>query len=209
MEFFLARGGSCSYDDETKGDIEVPLRYKHLVKEWVPKELPLVNTEFCVNERTFRIAPSSLHGLGLFCMDGINVGYNTYTELMEYVGPCYNYSDWMRLVRYTRSMRIYGVSANYFQLKHNNENKGSTMYIDGRPKASGNIAGFINSTHPRDTNKQPNCIYEGREGNRIFVCAIKSIAAGEELLINYNLNRIDTKDVIMGEVHITFHQTCN
>ena len=65
-------------------------------------------------------------------------------------------------------MHIYELFANYFQLKQNNENKGSTMYIDGRPKASGNIAGFINNTHPRDTNKQPNCIYEGREGNRIL-----------------------------------------
>ena len=33
MEFFLAEGGSCSYDDETIGDIEVPLRYKNLVKQ--------------------------------------------------------------------------------------------------------------------------------------------------------------------------------
>ena len=31
MEFFLAGGGSCSYDDETIGDIEVPLRYKNLM----------------------------------------------------------------------------------------------------------------------------------------------------------------------------------
>jgi hypothetical protein len=28
MEFFLVEGGSCSYDDESIGDIEVPLRYK-------------------------------------------------------------------------------------------------------------------------------------------------------------------------------------
>ena len=25
MQFFLSQGGSCSYDDETKGDIKVPL----------------------------------------------------------------------------------------------------------------------------------------------------------------------------------------
>ena len=72
--FFLAKGGSCSYDDETIGDINVPLRYKHLVKQCVPKDIPPLNTIFCVNERIFRIAPSSLHGLGLFCMDGIRVG---------------------------------------------------------------------------------------------------------------------------------------
>jgi hypothetical protein len=38
------------------------------------------------------------------------------------------------------------VAANYIQLKDNDQNKGETMYIDGRPKATGNIAGFINST---------------------------------------------------------------
>jgi hypothetical protein len=40
MKFFLAEGGSSSYDDESIGDIEVPLRYKNLVKQRVPKELP-------------------------------------------------------------------------------------------------------------------------------------------------------------------------
>ena len=81
MEFFLKGGGSCSYDDETLRDIEVPLRYKHLVKQWVPRDLPQVNTDFCVNERIYRIAPSSLHGLGLFCMDDIKVGYNRCTKI--------------------------------------------------------------------------------------------------------------------------------
>ena len=60
--------GACSYDDEIVGDIEVPLRYKNLVKQWVPRDIPQVNIDFCVNERTYRIAPSSLHGLGLFWM---------------------------------------------------------------------------------------------------------------------------------------------
>ena len=46
MDFFVAGGGSCSYDDETIGDIEVPLRYKNLVKQWVPRDLPQVNTFF-------------------------------------------------------------------------------------------------------------------------------------------------------------------
>jgi hypothetical protein len=146
MEFFLAEGGSCSYDAESIDDIEVPLRYKHLVKRWVPKDLPQVNTDFCLDERIYRIAPSSLHGLGLFSMDGIKVFDGGITELMEYVGPCYNYRDWMKLVQYTRGMRIYGVAANYIQLRDNDRNKGGSMYIDGRPKASGNIVGFINST---------------------------------------------------------------
>ena len=101
MEFFLRGGVPCSYDDETVGDIEVPLRYKNLVKQWVPRDIPQVNTNFCVNERIYRIAPSSLHGLGLFRMDGIKVGYIQCTKFMEYVGPSYNYKYWMCLVQYT------------------------------------------------------------------------------------------------------------
>jgi hypothetical protein len=58
------------------------------------------------------------------------------------------------------------------------------------------------------TNKRPNCVFEGREGNRVFVCAIKSIVAGEELLIDYNLNRIDTDVAIMGVVRILIYPTC-
>jgi hypothetical protein len=65
------------------------------------------------------------------------------------------------------------------------------MYTDGRPKATRNIAGFINSTRLVETTKKPNCIFEAREGNHIFVCATKTIVPGEELLIDYNLNRID------------------
>ena len=72
------------------------------------------------------------------------------------------------------------------------------MYIDGRPNSFGNIVGFINSTRPETTNKQSNFIFEGRQGNCIFVCATKSIVAGEELLIDYNLNRIVGGDYAMG-----------
>ena len=83
----------------------------------------------------------------------------------------------MRLVQYTRSMHRYGLSANYLQLKDRDQNKGETLYIDGSPKPIGNIAGFINSTQPGSTIKQPNYIFDGREGNHVFVCSIKSIAA--------------------------------
>ena len=90
--------------------------------------------------------------------------------------------------------------ANYFQLLDNNLNKGATVYIDGRPKASKNITGFINSTQPRTTHKLPNFIFEGHEANRVFVCATKSLVAGEELLINYNLNQIDVRLSIVGVI---------
>ena len=58
------------------------------------------------------------------------------------------------------------------------------MYIDGRKKLAGNIAGFINSTQPVTTNKKPNFIFEGHEGNCVFICSIKSIATWEEFLID-------------------------
>ena len=116
MQYFIANGGSCNYDVESIGDIEFPLRYRHLVQRWVPNKLPQVDTDFFINGRMYRIAPSSLHGLGLFSMDGIKVSYGTVTELMEYVGPLYRYNNWLILVQYTQSMRRYGVSANYIQL---------------------------------------------------------------------------------------------
>ena len=77
-------------------------------------------------------------------------------------------------------------------------NKGASIYIDGRPKAFENIAGFIHSTQLGTTHKLPNCIFEGCEGNCVFVCATKSIVVGEELLIDYGLNRIDVGVSIMG-----------
>ena len=81
-------------------------------------------------------------------------------------------------------MQRYRVASNYIQLMDNIMNKGATMYIDGRPKASGNITWFINGTQLGTTHKLPNCIFEGREGNCVFVCATKTIVLGEELLID-------------------------
>ena len=87
FEFFLAKGGRCSYGDEIIGNIKVLLRYKHLVKQWVHKDLTQINIDFCVDGRIHCIAPSPLHGLGLFFMDGIKVYEGGLTELMEYIRP--------------------------------------------------------------------------------------------------------------------------
>ena len=102
-------------------------------------------------------------------------------------------------------MRRYGLLSNYIQLKNKAQNKGATLYTNGRPKIIGNIVGFINSTQKGSTLNQPNCIFKSCEGNHVFVCAIKSIASREELLINYNLNRIDTTTVSMVVVHPTIY----
>ena len=142
-------------------------------------------------------------------MDCIKVFYVGLTELMEYVKPYYSYKYWIRLVQYTWSMWRYEVAANYIQLKDKDQNKGVAMHIYGMTKAMGNIARFINSTWHKTTNKQPNYIFEGHEGNCVFVCVIKSIDAREELLVNYNLNQIDTYVIIMGALCISFHLTSN
>ena len=47
------------------------------------------------------------------------------------------------------------------------------LYIDGRKKETRKILWFINNTQPRSTLKNPNYIFEGREGNHVFVCVIK------------------------------------
>ena len=104
-------------------------------------------------------------------------------------------------------MHRYVLSANYLQLKDKGQNKGATLYINRMPKSTGNIAGFINNTQLGSTLKKPNCIFEGCEGNYVFVSAIKSIAIGEELLLNYNLNRVDTNTVTMDVVHPTIYPT--
>jgi hypothetical protein len=72
------------------------------------------------------------------------------------------------------------------------------MYIDRRPKASRNIVGLIKSTRHKTIRKQPNCIFEGCEGNQIFVCVVKTIVVGEYLLVDYDLNRINRGVSIMG-----------
>jgi hypothetical protein len=91
-----------------------------------------------------------------------------------------------------RSMKRYALTANDIQLIKKDTNKGVTIYIDGRPKASANIIGFINNTRPVKTNKQLNFIYEGCEENWVVLCAIKKISPREELLVDYHLNRIET-----------------
>jgi hypothetical protein len=128
-------------------------------------------------------------------MDRIKVKYGGLVELMDYVGPCYNYGYWLRLVWY---MRRYAFSTNYIQLKYNDHNKWVTVYIDWRPNALENIEGIINSTRPKTTRNQSSCISKGLEGNWIFVCVVKIIVAGENLLIDYDLNRIDGSNDIMG-----------
>ena len=115
--------------------------------------------------------------------DGLHGWHNGQLRQMYWIdGLCWKLLQLHRLdamVQYTRSMRRYRLYANYLQLKDMDQNKEEALYIDWMPKATRNIAGFINSTQPGYTLKQTNYIFEGCEGNRFFVCAIKSIVAKE------------------------------
>ena len=73
---------------------------KHILrKNGYLSKLPPINMDFCVNEGIYQIAPSSIHGLGLYSMDGTKVSYKKVVELMDYVAPCYNYNNWMQIVQ--------------------------------------------------------------------------------------------------------------
>lgn len=60
------------------------------------------------------------------------------------------------------------------------------------------LQGLKNSTWPRTTSNRLNCIFDGHERNQVFIWVIKSIVAKEELLVDYDLNWIDTGVAIMG-----------
>ena len=63
MDVFLVEGGSCSYDNGFAKDKEVPLMYRNYFNDLEPNPLPEINIEFIIVRRTYRIAPSTLHGL--------------------------------------------------------------------------------------------------------------------------------------------------
>ena len=65
------------------------------------------------------------------------------------------------MIQYRRSICRYILSVNNLQLKDKDQNKGEMLYIDRRPKSTGNIVGFINNTQPGSTIKKPNCILRG------------------------------------------------
>ena len=66
--------------------------------QWVGTKTILdLDIEFCPNERNYQILPSSIHGLGIFSMDNVNVKYKGVVELMECVGPCYSYGIWTKM----------------------------------------------------------------------------------------------------------------
>ena len=91
MDFFLDEEKSYSYDNDFTQDMKFPLMYRHYLMNWEPNPLLEINIDFYIDGRTYQIAPSSLHGLGIFTMDGVNFPYMFEVKLMDYVGLMYDY----------------------------------------------------------------------------------------------------------------------
>ena len=70
-------------------------------------------------------------------------------------------------------------------MNENNQNLGQSIYVNKGPIYSGNVVGqFLNNWYPIIMNKLPNHMFEGCDGNKVVVCAIKSIDACKEILID-------------------------
>ena len=77
--------------------------------------------------------------------------------------------------------------------------EGQRLYVDGRPYSQGNIAGLINSSRGRSA--RTNCTVVECENSHepghmsrnveryIVVNAIRSLRAGDEILVNYGWRR--------------------
>lgn len=115
-----------------------------------------------INRRTRRIVVrrSSIHGKGVFATQAIAAG----TRLIEYKGERITSED---------DAYLYTESTHTFLFMLDNEE-----IIDG--SRNGNTARWINHSC------EPNCEANEEDG-RVFIDALRDIATGEEITIDYNL----------------------
>ena len=115
-----------------------------------------------INRRTRRIVVrrSSIHGKGVFATQAIAPG----TRFIEYKGERITSED---------DAYLYTESTHTFLFMLDNEE-----IIDG--SRNGNTARWINHSC------EPNCEANEEDG-RVFIDALRAIATGEEITIDYNL----------------------
>lgn len=120
---------------------------------------------------------------------------------MSFCGRIYRWGPWHQLTRYIQSMSTYGLCLNAASLSDRGitHAEGQRLYVDGRPYSQGNIAGLINSS--RGMSARTNCTFVECENSHepghmsrdvqryIVVNAIRSLRAGDELLVNYGWRR--------------------
>ena len=115
--------------------------------------------------RRIQVRRSGVHGKGVFALLDLAEG----ETLIEYTGELI---DWPEALR---------------RHPHDPAQPNHTFYFhieDGRA-IDGNVGG--NSSRWINHSCQPNCEAEEAEGGRIFIKALRNIAAGEELFFDYGL----------------------
>ena len=59
-----------------------------------------------LDECTYHITPSFIHGSIAFLIDGVKVSYNREAKLMKYVGPMYKHREWLTLFKFMKCLCI-------------------------------------------------------------------------------------------------------
>ena len=129
-----------------------------------PKTSPRSHVVEKSRARKVQVQESTVHGRGVFASRDLGVG----SQIIEYKGEIIDWKEAQRRHPHDPSQPNHTF---YFHLD-------DSTVIDGRVK--GNDARWINHSCA------PNCEAEQR-GNRVFIHALRDIAAGEELFYDYGL----------------------
>ena len=115
--------------------------------------------------RRIQVRRSGVHGRGVFALLDLAEG----ESLIEYTGE---------LISWPEALRRH---------PHDPAQPNHTFYfhIEDGQAIDGNVGG--NSSRWINHSCQPNCEAEEAEGGRIFIKALRNIAAGEELFFDYGL----------------------
>ena len=116
------------------------------------------------NQRRIQTRRSGVHGKGVFAVQDLAEG----ETLMEYVGEVISWPEALRRHPHDAAQPSHTF---YFHIDENH-------VIDA--KVGGNSSRWINHSC------QPNCEAE-ESGNRVFIKALRNIAAGDELFYDYGL----------------------
>ena len=157
-----------------------------------------VGTKFVFSGNSYMIAKYKIDvtNLGLFILSRVFVPFKQLVALIPFCGHFYSRPDYLNIVKYKHSISMYSVCMN--NCAYGNFNKKNLLYINGRQKTHGNIAGFIN--HFRSSLFTANCSFEKHSNDKEFfmkrkafrfvvVHAICSLYLGDKLLINSNFCR--------------------
>ena len=167
----------------------------------IPREPVPIGVDFTIWGRRWSVRQSMINpdmGLSVFSVDDIIVPHGCarahLPELFPFSGPMYSDSHWRSLSRQCSSFGRYAL-----RVRHNNPIE---QFIDGFPGRVGGLAGYVNSSRGLGRSYPPNAEWvEHIRGHRlchlsvqhvVVTVAIRSIRAGDEILVDYPWRRIWT-----------------